>query len=205
MSNVLSPFQSHPAIEHATRNGQVQLNLSTHLLARVTQLSTWASGIDALESALGNALSIKPPALTGQTMHCPQGLVIRSGPLEFLLIASQAKPSSKDVISELRSHVTPEVGSVLDLSHARVKVHVEGPKAVEALGKLYALDFRDAEFPIDAMRLTGHHHIPCMMHRLSEQSFDLYMFTTYAHGQLELLIDAGREFGVRLIASPNLA
>jgi sarcosine oxidase gamma subunit len=48
------------------------------------------------------------------------------------------------------------------------------------------------------VRLTGHHHVPCLLHRLGEQAFDLYVFTTYAHDQLAVVLDAALEFGVSL-------
>ena len=69
-------------------------------------------------------------------------------------------------------------------------------KAVEALAKLYALDMRPAAFASNSFALTGHHHIPCLLHRLDIQHFHAYFFTTYARGQIEALADAALEFGV---------
>ena len=48
--------------------------------------------------------------------------------------------------------------------------------------------------------LSGHHHLPCGLHRLAEAEFDLYVFTTYAHDQLASLMDAALEYGVHLEA-----
>jgi heterotetrameric sarcosine oxidase gamma subunit len=66
------------------------------------------------------------------------------------------------------------------------------------LGKLFALDFRDAAFPVGTLQLSGHHHVPCSVHRTGQNRFDLYLLSTYAHGQLESLIDAALEYGVAL-------
>ncbi len=88
---------------------------------------------------------------------------------------------------------------MLHLSHARVRVSVHGDKAVEALSKLYALDFRPAAFAPNSFALTGHHHIPCLLHRLDAQHFHAYYFTTYARGRIDLPADAALEFGVTLI------
>ena len=87
---------------------------------------------------------------------------------------------------------------MLDLSHARCRVHIEGPQAVATLSKLFALDFRDATFAVGQLKLSGHHHVPCSLHRLGADSFDLYLLSTYAHGQLESLQDAALEYGVAL-------
>jgi heterotetrameric sarcosine oxidase gamma subunit len=166
-------------------------------LAHVTQISTWSAGIGALSSAMHRALDCEPPLHTGQVAHCALGTLIRSGPFEFLLIGQEDQAAS-DRFALLRQHVGADIGSVLDLSHARVRVSVQGEKAVDALSKLYALDFRPAAFSKDSFALTGHHHIPCLLHRLDAQHFHAYFFSTYARGQVGLLEDAALEFGVTL-------
>jgi hypothetical protein len=40
--------------------------------------------------------------------------------------------------------------------------------------------------------------VPCTLHRLGPQQFDLYLFSTYAYDQLSTLIDAALEYGVHL-------
>ena len=191
MSDATTPASGHT--EHPTHQGLVQVHITAHKLDSVTLMSTWASGIDGLVQAVHQALGCTPPARTGETTACAQGLLMRSGPLEFLLIGAQAAP---DRVAQLRAHIPADTGSVLDLSHARVRVRVQGGKAVDALSKLYALDFRPAAFAVNHFKLTGHHHIPCTLHRLDTHSFDLYFLSTYAHGQIAALADAALEYGV---------
>lgn len=178
---------------HPTHQGLVQVHISAQALDSVTLMSTWASGIDGLTRAVHQALGCTPPARTGETSACTQGLLMRSGPLEFLLVGLHAAP---DRVAQLRAHIPADTGSVLDLSHARVRVRVQGVKAVHALSKLYALDFRPAAFAAGDFKLSGHHHIPCTLHRLDAHSFDLYFLSTYAHGQIAALADAALEYGV---------
>jgi sarcosine oxidase subunit gamma len=184
---------------HPTHQGLVQVHITAQRLQSVTLLSTWASGIEALIQSVHSALSCPPPANTGEATACEAGLLMRSGPLEFLLIGSEAAPQR---VAQLRGHIAAEIGSVLDLSHARIRVQMHGAKAVEALGKLYALDFRPAAFPVGRFQLTGHHHIPCALHRLEAQHFELYFLSTYAHGQIEALMDVALEYGVELSGMP---
>ena len=193
-----SAFADHAAHEHPTRDGLVQVRLQAERLASVTLISTWMGGTQALCAALGQALAATDlfplPASTGQTAQCPLGLLLRTGPHEFMLIGSGAV----DVAAALKAHITPDIGALLDLSHARCRVHIEGPHAVATLGKLFALDFRDAAFAVGQLQLSGHHHVPCSLHRLGADSFDMYLLSTYAHGQLESLWDAALEYGVAL-------
>ena len=178
-----------------TRSGQLQVHLRVQKLSNLTQISTWSSSIGALSSALHRALDCAPPLHTGHLVQCALGTLMRSGPFEFLLVGD-ADHSPSDRVALLRQHINAETGSVLDLSHARVRISVHGDKAVEALSKLYALDFRPAAFAANSFVLTGHHHIPCLLHRLDAQHFHAYYFTTYARGQIDALADAALEFGV---------
>lgn len=183
-----------------TRSGQLQVHLRVQKPSNLTQFSTWSSSIGALSGALHRALDCAPPLHTGQLVQCALGTLMRSGPFEFLLVGD-SDHSPNDRVALLRQHINAEMGSVLDLSHARVRVSVHGDKAVEALSKLYALDFRPAAFAANSFVLTGHHHIPCLLHRLDAQHFHAYYFTTYARGQIDLLADAALEFGVDVTQS----
>ena len=193
MSNATTTRSGHTV--HPTHQGLVQVHMTAQRLQSVTLLSTWASGIEALTQAVYSALGCTPPAHTGHATVCEAGLLMRSGPLEFILIGAHPAP---DRVAQLRAHIPAEIGSVLDLSHARIRVQLHGAKAVDALAKLYALDFRPAAFPVGRFQLTGHHHIPCVLHRLDGQHFELYFLSTYAHGQIEALMDVALEYGVEL-------
>ena len=196
MSDAIATTNAAPNTRsQPTRSGQLQVHLRVQKFSPLTQISTWSSGIGALSSALHRALDCEVPLHTGQLVPCALGTLMRSGPFEFLLVGD-ADQAPSDRVPLLRQHVGADIGSVLDLSHARVRVSVHGDKAVEALAKLYALDFRAAAFAPNSFALTGHHHIPCLLHRLEAQHFHAYYFTTYARGQIDLLRDAALEFGV---------
>ena len=195
MSNFTANTAAPATRSQPTRSGQLQVHLRVQKLSNLTQISTWSSGIGALSSALHRALDCDPPLHTGQLVQCSLGTLFRSGPFELLLVGDTNQTPS-DRVGLLRQHISADLGAVLDLSHARVRVSVHGEKAVDALSKLYALDFRPAAFDHGRLTLTGHHHIPCLLHRVDAQHFHAYYFSTYARGQIETLMDAALEFGV---------
>lgn len=189
-----SPFEGHVPGDRPSRSGQLGIKLVTRLLHQVALIGTWPSELLALYAVLDQALGGLVPQKTGQTAQTPWGLLIHCGPEEFLLV----DPQGQDLIQRLRRVIPASVGSVTDLSHARVCVTLEGDCSPQLLSKLFALDIRQQSFAAGEVRLTGHHHLPTLLHRRSETVFDLYLFTTYAHDQLATLLDAGLEYGVRL-------
>lgn len=189
-----SPFEGHTLGERPALDGSVGVSIRAGLVPHAVLVSTWVSGEAGLQDALTQLLGQTPPGPTGQIQATHLGLLMRTGPEEWLLIGDGAS----DACSVLRAAIGADVGGVTDLSHARCRIKVQGPRCLDTLSKLFALDCRPAAFPIGELRLSGHHHLPCSLHRLGETEFDLYVFTTYAHDQLASLLDAALEYGVKL-------
>lgn len=190
-----SPFSGHVPGEHPTANGSIGVRLGARTLSGVTLIGTWPDGAAALEHALGAALGAAPLRI-GQTQSVAAGLLLRIGPEEFMLVS----PSGSDGSPALRAAIAADVGSVTDLGHARCRIDIDGERCRDALGKLFALDLRTSAFLPGQVRLTGHHHVACMLHRRGLDRFDLYVPSSYAADQLSTLIDAAREYGVQLLA-----
>lgn len=187
-----SPFQAHPGGERPTAAGQIGVRLEAGLLASVTQVATWVRGVAGLEQALDAWLGQAVPRQTGALLQTTQGMLLRSGPEEFLLVADMPRGH----LAQLRAAVPPEVGSVTDLSHARCRIRITGGHCLDTLSKLFAIDLRPAAFPVGAAQLTGHHHVPALLVRTGAEAFDILVFTTYALDQLHTLEDAALEYGV---------
>jgi heterotetrameric sarcosine oxidase gamma subunit len=190
-----SPFDGHKPGQRLAPDGQVGVVLHAATLPGLLQIHTWQSGIDMLRSALAAALDVAGvPAHTGQVVALASGLLMCTGPTEYLLLpAPGTEPGA-----QLRRQVTAEIGAVTDLGHARCRIQVEGARCRDALSKLFALDLREAAWPVGELRLTGHHHVPCAAYRTGRDRFELMVFSTYAFDQLGTLLDAALEYGVAL-------
>jgi heterotetrameric sarcosine oxidase gamma subunit len=188
---IRSPFAGHKAGAFPNAAGQLGVTLSATLLPGTALVSTWIGGIEELTNALQGPWGTVP-ASTGQTGSTAHGLVIRTGPEEFMVMPNDGAT----VAQALRAIVTAGIGSVTDLSHARCRIRIEGAQSRATLSKLFALDLREGEFPVGEARLTGTHHVPCVLHRLGADRFDMLVFSTYAYDQLSTVMDAALEFGV---------
>lgn len=193
-----SPFDGHAVGDRPTRAGAIGVHVEAHQLNSVTLVNTWSAGVQALCAALGQALDLTLPGRTGQTAPCSAGLVMRTGPEEFMILSDPVGDLAVDMTATLRQSIDADVGSVTNLSHARGCIHIDGLRCLDTLSKLFALDFRDEEFPVQEIRLSGHHYLPCTLHRLGPAEFNLYVFSTYAFDQLGSVLDAALEYGVSL-------
>lgn len=191
-----SPFAGHLPANRPTSGGKTGVHLAVNTIRSVIQLSTWPTGVEAWLAAMAHVIAAPLPQKTGDTQTTSLGLAMRIGPEELMLVSDDpAQPPSHETVAALRQHVTANIGSVLDLSHARCRIHIEGERCVDTLSKLFALDFRDSAFPIGRVLLSSHHHVPCTLRRTGTGAFDAYVFTTYAREMLETMVDAALEYG----------
>jgi len=143
---------------------------------------------------MATAFGCPPPALPRQTLQTEWGLLLHTGPEEFLLLGDDAT----DRCALLRATIRADLGSVTDLSHARCRIRITGSHCCTVLNKLFALDLRPAAFPIGSCALSGTHHVPSLLLRQGPEAFDLLVFSTYAYDQLATVLDAAQEYGVAL-------
>lgn len=188
-----SPFDGHLPSEWPSANGTIGIRLTAGTVAGAALVTTWPAGAAALADALIAAIGAAP-LRCGDTQAVAAGLLIRTGPEEYLLISSAGAAMTQT----LRMCIDAQTGSVTDLAHARCRIGIEGGRCREALAKLFALDLSESSFAPGQARLTGHHHVPCLLHRLATDRFDLYITSSYAGDQLATLIDAALEYGVAL-------
>lgn len=192
-----SPFSVPHAHQNATAQGskEVGVRLTAQTLPSVTLISTWTSGLQGLMQSLGQLFGSAVPQQTGHTCTTDMGLLARTGPEEFMLIGEQVAPGR---VAQLRATIAADVGAVVDLSHARCRIGIQGPHTRRALSKLFALDLRTRAFPVGQVQLSGTHHVPSLLYRTQEDAFDWIVFTSYAQDQLETLADAALEYGVAI-------
>jgi sarcosine oxidase subunit gamma len=191
---VRSPFEGHATGNRPNAAGQIGVQLTAGMLPSFTLISTWISGLPGLLHALTTVFGDVVPQRIGKAASTEFGLLARSGPEEFLLVGHD----HTDHAAMLRTLIGADIGSVTDLSHARCRIHVEGPRCRTLLNKLFALDLRESALSIGDIAMTGTHHVPSTLHRLGTDAFDLYVFSTYAYDQLATVLDAAQEYGVSL-------
>lgn len=86
--------------------------------------------------------------------------------------------------------------AVVDQSHGRVRIAIEGPRATSALAKGTAVDLDTGQFQVGQSTQTLLGHIAIHMTRIGVDSFELIVLRSFALSLWDDLITMGREFGV---------
>lgn len=168
--------KQHLPISGRTSDGQA-VTISESEVQFLTQIAGWGefekAGNDALKAkGLSLPSDYRLPAKHNSTS------IWRIAPDRALIRSNAA----------LDIDATPEL-VVLDLSHARICIHIEGQGAAGLLSRVVALDFSEAGFPSGSFAQTALHHIGVLIERQERDEFSVLIPTTWATSLISLLSD----------------
>jgi sarcosine oxidase subunit gamma len=152
--------------------------------ARGFSLTQVAGRDSGFESLLAGIVGELPPK-TGRALELGGRTLMRTGPVQFWIIAPQAD----DLAARLQGHC-----AVTPLSNSRVRIRLDGAPARDVLAKLIPLDFHPPVFTTGTFAMTGIHHTPVTVHCLGENRFDVYALRTFALNVWEVITDAALEY-----------
>lgn len=142
--------------------------------------------VDSLAEA---AAPLAPPSAAVLSISSRQWLVVSERDTPAPLMAHLTAPHSTEP-----DLIEPGDESVVtDLSHARFRIRVQGPKARDILQSGIAIDLRDAAFPQGHSAPVAFRDIAVVLHAEGNETFDLYVFRSYALSLWEWLADAARQ------------
>jgi methylglutamate dehydrogenase subunit D len=156
------------------------------------------------------AVALRPllgelPSRSGIAIRARHGLLLKVGNGQYLFIGQ----STENLLPALQGAVTPEIGSVISLTHGRTCIVVEGSAARDALARELSVDLHPQVLREQGFVLTGLQHTPALIYRASANRYELYVLRTYALSIWEVLVDTalpfGYDIGVERIDESNAA
>lgn len=160
------------------------------------QLSHWPDRQRAFAEALREAIGLAPDATPGLATGNASCRLLSIGPDTYWLLAHDGEALNET----LRTRIEDTIGTVGDLSHARVGLRLSGPEVRSVLAKGLPVDLHDRVFPTGSVAVSAVHGIDVMLHRHDEPAgaFDLYVPRSYAGEFWHWLSDAAAESGYRV-------
>ncbi len=152
----------------------------------LVQVAAWPGTGDALDAALRD-LGLPTLPAPCRAARAGDAVAFDAGPGTALLLDGPA-----DIADALAEAVAPEVGTVTDLSHARVRLRLSGPRASWCLAKLVALDLHPSAFPVDGCAQTRLDRIGLTLHRAGPEDWTLLVPRAFARSAVEALETACR-------------
>ncbi|MEL6218621.1 MAG: sarcosine oxidase subunit gamma family protein [Pseudomonadota bacterium] len=162
--------------------------LSEQRIGSLWQLASWPDRLNAVGAAAAQLAGVEKAPAPGRVAVGSHGRLIRVEALKWLL----ERPEGAEDPS-----LPIENGTVLDLSHARTLIRIEGSAASELITRLVAIDIRPVEFPEGAAAQTAYHGVGLTLIRRGK-GFDILVFRSFALTLWEELAEIGAQFGCEI-------
>lgn len=164
------------------------VRLSERRLASAWLIAGWPDRLAAAGAAAASAAGLDAAPGPGTSATGPAGTCLRVEPLKWLLIGEAEIPAPALETAD---------GTVLELSHARTVIRVEGPRAVELMARLVPLDLRPAAFPEGAVANTVMHHLGVTV-LARDGGFDLFVLRSFGLALWETVLETAAQFGAKV-------
>lgn len=172
----LSPL--HDLAMPRVAEGAVGVELSERLCGSLVQVQAWPDTIAKVQTVLGKTLGT-------------ESICMSTGIGRWLI-----EDEEHGLEEALRQKLPIDLAAITGLTHARVVVNIDGPKAECVLASGIALDFSVKAFPVGSTQVSHHHEIGVTIHRVTEHSFDLYVFTSLSRSFWQWIERASMEVGL---------
>ncbi len=194
MADLQSPLgAAYTPGNHGNAAGGAGVTLQERTNVSLVQVTAWSSTIPTVLTAIGSATGVIIQNKPGNGRVAGEKSVFGFAPGRFMVTSA-----TPDIEQRLRAAISPELGTIVVLTHGRTVIRVSGSRVEWVLAKLFAIDFSAHAFPVGAGRATLHHDIHTLIQRINEETFDLYVFRTFARSFWKTLGHAAEEVGYRV-------
>jgi len=122
--------------------------------------------------------------------------VMWAGPDQYYV---QGTSKAEGVLARELSKQLAGLASVVDQSHGRLTLRIEGPKARDVLAKGTPVDLHPAEFPVGKSALTQMAHVGIHLTRVETDAYELSLFRGFSESFWEWLTEMSLEFGYQVL------
>jgi methylglutamate dehydrogenase subunit D len=157
------------------------------------QVTAWRDTVPTVLTAIGNATGVIIQNKPGNGRVAGEKSVFGFAPGRFMVTGA-----TPDLEQRLRAAISSDLGTIIALTHGRTIIRMSGPRTEWVLAKLFAIDFSEHAFPLGAGRATLHHDIHALIQRIDQETFDLYVFRSFARSFWLTLCHAAEEVGYRV-------
>jgi sarcosine oxidase subunit gamma len=163
---------------------------------QLVQIGSFGGRTAPLNAALGSVIGCALPTSSSLVQHSGPHQLYRIAADQYWIVTTDAA-----MPATLERAIPADAGSVTDLSHARVRIALEGSAVTALLGKLVAVDLRPRAFAAGSFAQTGLHHVGVLLERTGPDSFEIYALRTYAASTWDWLIDAALPYGYEVFSA----
>jgi heterotetrameric sarcosine oxidase gamma subunit len=156
------------------------------------QVWAWPETSAAVVRILTEALGVRPPEEPNVVASERRIKILWLGPDRWLIVRQVDHP--RGLASELIAQLPAGTAALVDLGAARCVFTISGPRSRDVLAKHLPLDLSESMFPTGRCAQSAMAHIGVLVHAESADTFEIFVYRSFAQHLWQLLTDAAWEF-----------
>lgn len=149
----------------------------------IWRLSAWPGERTSLETMLSTAFKTDMPGFGESATLAGGAALLRINPLNWLLIGTA-----------LTERPDPDIAQAADLGSGLARIRIGGEKAAPLINRFLPIDLREGCFDVGSVAGAGLHGAPVVLHRVAENTFDLFVMRSYLRSFWDLIETNARRF-----------
>lgn len=176
---------------------RVGIRMQQRLNLAMVQVKAFPEDAEEVAKRLGKSLGLTPAQAPQAAVSDEKLTILWAAPEQWLVIEEGGRQGLDQALREALSEF--DAVAVTDLSHARLAVRIEGPKARDLLSKFTSIDLHPEVFKPGHSTPTKFGHFMGLLHCHGPQAFDLYVYRSFGQALWEELCENAAEYGYQVI------
>ena len=161
----------------------------------IVQLETREPPAKDFLNVIENLLEFDVPLSPNTSNVSDKTRIIWTGPNRWLII----EPETRDLTALVKSQIKENSVSIVDLSHARSSIEIDGLMTRDLLLKGTAIDFHPKVFFINHCVQTTFFNLSALICCLDENRFNIFIARGFALDLWQKVQEAAEEFGYEVL------
>ena len=157
----------------------------------IVQLETREPPQKDFLNVIQNLFNFDVPLAPNTSKVSDKTRIIWTGPNRWLIV----EPETRDLTSLIKSQIKETSFSIVDLSHARSSIEIDGLMTRDLLLKGAAIDFHPEVFLVNHCVQTTFFNLSALICCLDENRFNIFIARGFALDLWRMVQEAAEEFG----------
>ena len=149
------------------------------------QVAAWPDTVDLVGKKISKSLKLENYPGSNKSVNHNNISMLRVEPLKWWIIGSGVEK------------ILPEEGTILDISHSRTCIRIQGDNATNLLNRHLPIDLREKSFPLDTLSTTAFHHCTVTLWR-SKNGYELFLPRAFSLSLWEIILESSLQFGCEI-------
>lgn len=171
----------------ATNANSAGVTITERPLESLIQIAGWDDFMSEVSSGL-KLLGFNDVGGYRNCQYSDEICLFRTAPDRVLILGQPIGGLSND-LTDSKSL------AVLDMSHTRTRIVIDGHAVEQVLARLAPIDFRVTAMPAGSFIQTGVHRVGVLIHRTSQTRFEILVPVTWARSVWEIICLNSTPFG----------